>query len=189
MTRRPAPAPAPRSVCFDVPDGHGVIEVIGDEEGSLLLLAGEPVVLEANDSCEFGLAGGPGGHGRARPPRDHRAVRGYGDRIRAGGGLPALVALFPTAGSPVGHLLDGHHKLAAYERAGARPLAIRLAPQDPRPWRRAGQGLLLPPYETRLTEVQPLRGPALCIIRHVPDSKGAAHSHERHHTPKGAIGT
>ncbi|MFE9463372.1 hypothetical protein ACFYNW_06815 [Streptomyces virginiae] len=212
--------PPPRSVCFDVPDGHGVIEVIGDESGSLLLLAGDPAVLEANDGCgSLGWlaaragTGGPGlsevkyltewlgapglvpdpqnGHAeppdpqclrpllsllapgryvmtaalaphhlrvvhpRARrvqswyadeelalvttdawPPRDHRAVRGYGDRIRAGGGLPALVALFPTAESSVGHLLDGHHKLAAYERAGARPLVIRLAPQEPRPFRR-----------------------------------------------------
>ncbi|WP_159045271.1 MULTISPECIES: hypothetical protein [unclassified Streptomyces] len=218
MTRRP-PQP-PRSVCFDVPDGHGVIEVIGDEGGSLLLLAGEPVVLEVNDGCgSLGWlaaragTGGPGlsevkyltewlgapglvpdpltgragppdpqclrpllsllAPGRyvmsaglaphdlrvvrpralqvqswyadeelalvtsgAWPPRDHRAVRGYVDRIRAGGGLPALVALFPTAGSSVGHLLDGHHKLAAYERAGARPLVIRLAPQEPRPFRR-----------------------------------------------------
>ncbi|MFE5625085.1 hypothetical protein ACFQ8S_23810 [Streptomyces virginiae] len=217
MTRRPAPPP--RSVCFDVPDGHGVIEVTGDEEGSLLLLAGEPAALEANDGCgSLGWlaarvgTGGPGlsevkyltewlgapglvpdprtgqaeppdpeclrpllsllAPGRyvmtaglaphdlrvvrpralqvqswyadeelalvttdAWPPRDHRAVRGYGDRIRAGGGLPALVALFPTAGSSVGHLLDGHHKLAAYERAGARPLVIRLAPQEPRPFR------------------------------------------------------
>ncbi|MFJ1567479.1 hypothetical protein [Streptomyces erythrochromogenes] len=215
------PPPAPRSVCVDVPDGHGVIEVIGDEGGSLLLLAGEPAVLEANDGCGSvgwlaaragtggpGLAevkyltewlGGPGlvpdprtgqaeppdpeclrpllsllAPGRyamtaglaphhlrvvrprarqvhgwyaeeelalvttdAWPPRDHRAVRGYGDRIRAGGALPALVALFPTAGSSVGYLLDGHHKLAAYEREGASALVIRLAPQEPRPFRRA----------------------------------------------------
>ncbi|MFC9817380.1 hypothetical protein ACFVJM_35615 [Streptomyces virginiae] len=218
MTRRPSPPS--RSACFEVPDGHGVIEVIGDEEGSLLLLAGEPVVLEANDGCgslgRLAARAGTGGPGLsdvkyltewlgapglvphprtgqaeppdpeclrpllsllapgryvmtaglaphdlrvvrpralqvqswyadeelalvttdAWPPRDHRAVRGYGDRIRTGGGLPALVALFPTAGSSVGHLLDGHHKLAAYERAGARPLVIRLAPQEPRPFRR-----------------------------------------------------
>ncbi|MFJ6785120.1 hypothetical protein [Streptomyces yangpuensis] len=221
MTGRPSP-PRP-SVCVDVPDGHGVIEVVGDEGGSLLLLAGDPAVLEANDGCgSMGWlaaragAGGPGTsevkyltewlgvpglvpdprtgraeppdpeclrpllsllapgryvvsaglaphhvrvvHPRARrleswyaeedlalvttdawPPRDHRAVRAYADRIRAGsaagGALPALVALFPTAGSTVGYLLDGHHKLAAYERAGARPLVIGLTPQEPRPFR------------------------------------------------------
>uniref|UniRef100_A0AAU2UVS7 Uncharacterized protein n=1 Tax=Streptomyces sp. NBC_00003 TaxID=2903608 RepID=A0AAU2UVS7_9ACTN len=203
-----------------MPDGHGVIEVTGDERGSLLLLAGDPVFLEASDGCgsvgwlaaRAGI-GGPGlgevkyltewlsapdlvpdprtgqveppdpeclrpllsllapgryvmkaevapdhlrvVHPRALqvhgwyadedlalvttdawPPRDHRAVRGYRDRIRAGGDLPALVALFPTAESPVGYLLDGHHKLAAYEQAQARPLVIRLTPQVPRPFRR-----------------------------------------------------
>lgn len=207
-------------MCLDVPDGHGVIEVIGDDGGSLLLLGGDPAVLEANDGCgSVGWlaaragTGGPGlaevkyltewlsapglvpdprtgraeppdpeclrpllsllapgryvmtaalaphplrvVHPRARqvqswysdeelalvttdtwPPRDHRAVRGYGDRIRAGGTLPALVALFPTAGSCVGYLLDGHHKLAAYERAGTPPMVIRLTPQEPRPFRR-----------------------------------------------------
>ncbi|MFF3723839.1 hypothetical protein ACFYYM_15910 [Streptomyces erythrochromogenes] len=219
MIRRPPPVPL--SVCIDVPDGHGIIEVVGDEGGSLLLLAGDPAVLEANDGCGsmgwLAARAGPGGPGLAEvkyltewlgapglvpdprtgraeppdpeclrpllsllapgryvmtaglaphhlrvvrpharqvrgwyaeeelalvttdawPPRDHRTVRGYGDRIRAGGALPALVALFPTAGSSVGHLLDGHHKLAAYEREGVSPLVIRLAPQEPRPLRRA----------------------------------------------------
>ncbi|MEU6298085.1 hypothetical protein [Streptomyces erythrochromogenes] len=219
MIRRPPPAP--RSVCVDVPDGHGVIEVVGDERGSLLLLAGDPAVLEAGDGCGSvgrlaaragtggpGLAevkyltewlGAPGVlpdprtgqapppdperlrpllsllapgryvmtaglaphdlrvvhprahqvHGRyaeeelalvttdAWPPRDHRAVRAYGEHIRAGGALPALVALFPTAHSSVGYLLDGHHKLAAYEREGVGPLVVRLFPQEPRTVRRA----------------------------------------------------
>lgn len=204
-----------------MPDGQGVIEVIGDGSGSLLLLAGDPAVLEANDGCGSvgwlaaragtggpGLAevkcptewlGAPGlvpdprtgqaeppdpeclrpllsllapgryvmtaglapyhlrvVHPRARqvhgwyaeeelalvttdawPPRDHRAVRGYGDRIRAGGALPALIALFPTAGSSAGYLLDGHHKLAAYQREGNLRWLIRLTPQEPRPLRRA----------------------------------------------------
>ncbi|MFF7503917.1 hypothetical protein ACFZBM_31475 [Streptomyces lavendulae] len=71
----------------------------------------------------------------AWPPRDHGAVRRYRDRIRAGGDLPALVALFPTAESRVGYLLDGHHKLAAYDQAEVRPLVIRLVPQVPRPLR------------------------------------------------------
>lgn len=212
--------PLARSVSFDVPDGHGVIEVTGGESGSLLLLAGDPGVLEANDGCgSMGWlaaragTGGPGlsdvkyltewlgapglapdprtgqaeppdpeslrpllsllspgryvmtaalaphdlrvVHPRALqvrswyadeelalvttdawPPRDHRAVRRYRDRIRAGGDLPALVALFPTAESRVGYLLDGHHKLAAYGQAEVRPLVIRLAPQVPRPFRR-----------------------------------------------------
>ncbi|MFJ3876823.1 hypothetical protein ACIPW5_05125 [Streptomyces sp. NPDC090077] len=216
MIRR---APSP-SVCVDVPDGHGVIEVTGDEGGSLLLLAGDPAFLEAGDGCGSvgrlaaragagapGLAevkeltdwlGSPGlvhdprtgqigppdpeylrpllsllapgryvlraevaphhlrvVHPRALrvqhwyadedlalvttdvwPPRDHRTVRRYRDRIRAGGELPALVALFPTPDSRVGYLLDGHHKLAAYEQAGAAPLIIRLTPQAPRPVRR-----------------------------------------------------
>ncbi|MFI6689908.1 hypothetical protein [Streptomyces sp. NPDC050485] len=218
MTRRPPPPPS--SVAFDVPDGHGVIEVTGDESGSLLLLAGDPVFLEASDGCgsmgwlaaRAGI-GGPGlcevkyltewlsapglvpdprtgqaeppdpeclrpllsllapgryvmkaavaphhlriVHPRALqvqswyadeelalattdtwPPRDHRAVRGYRDRIRARGDLPTLVALFPTPESPVGYLLDGHHKLAAYQQTGARPLIISLTPQVPRPLRR-----------------------------------------------------
>ncbi|WP_159047679.1 hypothetical protein [Streptomyces sp. WM6378] len=212
--------PSRLSVAFDVPDGHGVIEVAGDAGGSLLLLAGDPVFLEAGDGCgSMGQlaaragAGGPGlcevkyltewlsapglvpdprtgrveppdpeclrpllsllapgryvmkaevapdhllvVHPRALqvhrwyadeelalvatdawPPRDHRAVRGYRDRIRAGGGLPALVALFPAPDSPVGYLLDGHYKLAAYQQAAARPLIIRLTPQVPRPFRR-----------------------------------------------------
>lgn len=211
--------PLPSSVSFDVADGHGVIEVTGDDGGSLLLLAADPEFMEANDGCgSVGWlaaragTGGPGlsevkyltewlsapglvpdpRTGRAEPPdpeslrpllsllspgryvmsaalaphdlrvvhpralrveswyadeelalvttdawppRDHRAVRRYRDRIRAGGGLPALVALFPTAGSRVGYLLDGHHKLAAYDQAGARPLVIRLVPQAPRPFR------------------------------------------------------
>ncbi|MGW3208650.1 hypothetical protein [Streptomyces sp. NPDC001135] len=203
-----------------MPDGHGVIDVTGDDGGSLLLLAGDPVFLEASDGCgSLGWlaaragTGGPGlcevkyltewlsapglvpdpRTGRAEPPdpqclrpllsllapgryvmkatvaphhlrvvhpralqvhrwyadeelalvttdawppHDHRAVRGYRDRIRVGGDLPALVALFPTAESRVGYLLDGHHKLAAYEQAGARPLVITLTPQTPRPFRR-----------------------------------------------------
>ncbi|MGW1870912.1 hypothetical protein ACWCPS_35900 [Streptomyces mauvecolor] len=211
--------PPPLSVAFDVPDGHGVIEVTGDEQGSLLLLAGDPMFLEAGDgrgsmgqlASRAGLDGpglrevkdltdwlsapglvpdprtgrveppdpaclrpllsllAPGRyvmkaevapdhlrvvhprplqvHGwyadedlalvttDAWPPRDHRAVRGYRDRIRAGGALPALVALFPTPHSCVGYLLDGHHKLAAYEQTQTRPLIIRLAPQGPRPLR------------------------------------------------------
>ncbi|MER7734589.1 hypothetical protein ABTX80_27220 [Streptomyces erythrochromogenes] len=215
------PPPAPRSACVDVPDGDGVIEVVGDERGSLLLLAGDPAVLEAGDGCgslgRLAVRAGTGGpglaevkyltewlgapgvlpdprtgqapppdpeclrpllslfapgryvmtaglapcdlrvvHPRARqvhgrygeeelalvttdawPPRDHRAVRAYGERIRAGGALPALVALFPTAGSGVGYLLDGHHKLAAYEREGVDPLVVRLFPQEPRTVRRA----------------------------------------------------
>lgn len=231
-----------------MPDGQGVIEVIGDGSGSLLLLAGDPAVLEANDGCGSvgwlaaragtggpGLAevkcptewlGAPGlvpdprtgqaeppdpeclrpllsllapgryvmtaglapyhlrvVHPRARqvhgwyaeeelalvttdawPPRDHRAVRGYGDRIRAGGALPALIALFPTAGSSAGYLLDGHHKLAAYQREGESPLAHPADParapplaacrprpcpggirrrRAPAPGRRAGTGLCL----------------------------------------------
>ncbi|WP_406514524.1 hypothetical protein OG851_42535 (plasmid) [Streptomyces sp. NBC_00161] len=218
MIRRPPP-PSP-SVSFDVPDGHGVIEVTGDAGGSLLLLAGDPVFLEANDGCgSVGWlaaragTGGPGlsevkyltewlstpglvpdprtgkaeppdpeclrpllsllASGRyvmtaavaphhlrvvhpralqvhgwyadeelalmttdAWPPHDHRAVRRYRDRIRAGGDLPALVVLFPTAKSQVGYLLDGHHKLAAYEQAGVPPMIIRLTPQVPRPSRR-----------------------------------------------------
>ncbi|MGE7386967.1 hypothetical protein ACQKM2_15955 [Streptomyces sp. NPDC004126] len=215
MSRR---QPSP-SVCVDVPDGHGVIEVTGDAGGSLLLLVGDPVFLEGNDGCgSVGWlaaragAGGPGlaevkylgewlsapglvpdprtgrveppdpeclrplltllapgryvmraevaphhlrvVHPRALkvqhwypdedlalvttdtwPPRDHRAVRGYRDRIRAGGDLPALVALFPTADSWVGYLLDGHHKLAAYRQAGVAPLVIRLTPHVPSPVR------------------------------------------------------
>ncbi|WP_331738127.1 hypothetical protein [Streptomyces sp. NBC_01276] len=217
MIRQPRPLSS--SVSFDVADGHGVIEVTGDNGGSLLLLAGDPGFLEAGDGCgSVGWlaaragTGGPGlsevkyltewlsvpglvpdpRTGRAEPPdpealrpllsllspgryvmsaalaphdlrvvhpralrveswyadeelalvttdawppRDHRAVRRYRDRIRAGGGLPALVALFPTAESRVGYLLDGHHKLAAYDQAGARPLVISLAPQVPRPFR------------------------------------------------------
>ncbi|EFL19579.1 hypothetical protein [Streptomyces sp. C] len=216
MSRR---HPSP-TVCVDVPDGHGVIEVTGDAGGSLLLLVGDPVFLEGNDGCgSVGWlaaragAGGPGlaevkylgewlsapglvpdprtgrveppdpeslrpllsllapgryvmraevaphhlrvVHPRALkvqhwypdedlalvttdtwPPRDHRAVRGYRDRIRAGGDLPALVALFPTADSWVGYLLDGHHKLAAYQQAGIPPLVIRLTPHVPSPVRR-----------------------------------------------------
>ncbi|MET9607312.1 hypothetical protein ABZZ17_19885 [Streptomyces sp. NPDC006512] len=218
MLRRSPPPPS--SVPFAVPDGHGVIEVTGDEGGSLLLLAGDPVFLEAGDGCgsvgRLAARAGTGGPGLSEvkyltewlgapnlvpdprtgragppdperlrpltsllasgryvmtaalappdlrvvhpralqvqgwyadeelalvttdvwPPRDHRAVRGYRDRIRAGDGLPALVVLFPTAESRVGYLLDGHHKLAAYEQAGVRPMVIGLTPQVPRPIRR-----------------------------------------------------
>ncbi|MFF7296818.1 hypothetical protein [Streptomyces sp. NPDC008265] len=215
MIRKPPPPPS--SVCVDVPDGLGAVEVAGDADGSLLLLAGDPALLEAGDGCGSlgrlaaragagapgiaevrslaawlgapglvpdpvtGLVGPPdpgrlrpllsllapgryvmtaevapdllrvvrpGGRrteGRYadeelalvttdfRPPSDHAAVRRYGDLIRAGGALPALVVLFPTVDSRAGYLLDGHHKLAAYERAGARPLFVGLAPQTPRP--------------------------------------------------------
>lgn len=217
MIRKPPP-PLP-TVVFDVPDGHGAIEVTGDEGGSLLLLAGDPVLLEASAGC--GSVGwlaaragtcGPGiaevksltewlsapelvphpRTGQADPPdpqrlrpllsllapgryvmsaeiaphrlrvvhprvrqvhhwypdedlalvttdswspRDLATVRSYRDRIRTGTALPALVALFPTAESWVGYLLDGHHKLAAYKQAGSSPLVIRLTPAEPRPFR------------------------------------------------------
>ncbi|MER6384202.1 hypothetical protein [Streptomyces sp. NPDC001250] len=236
MIRRP-PSPPP-SVCFDVPDGHGVIEVTGDESGSLLLLAGDPVFLEASDGRgSVGWLAARAGTGSpslsevkyltdwlsapglvpdprtgqaeppdperlrpllsllapgryvmtaalaphqlrvihpralqvhhwyadeelalvttdAWPPHDHRAVRGYRDRIRAGHDLPALVALFPTPDSCVGYLLDGHHKLAAYQHAGTPPLIIRLTPQVPRPLRhddlnraRAAFSDIAPPHQ------------------------------------------
>ncbi|MFJ3516941.1 MULTISPECIES: hypothetical protein [unclassified Streptomyces] len=218
------PPPAPTALVLDVPDGHGVIEVTGDESSSLLVLAGDPALLEASDGCgsmgRLAVRAGPGAsamaevkaltewltapdlvpdprtglaeppdplrlrpllsllspgryvmaaevaphhlhvvHPRAHqvdhryadedlallttdfwPPRDHSAVRRYRERIRTGGVRPALVALFPTAPSRVGYLLDGHHKLAAYQQAGVRPLVIRLAPQTLRPFRSGDVG-------------------------------------------------
>ncbi|MCX5192396.1 hypothetical protein OOK31_00585 [Streptomyces sp. NBC_00249] len=69
------------------------------------------------------------------PPRHEAAVRDHTRRIR-GGGLPALVVLCPTPDSLTGYLLDGHHKLAAYHRAGVRPLILQLTPQQPKPFHR-----------------------------------------------------
>ncbi|MER5777486.1 hypothetical protein ABT144_25000 [Streptomyces sp. NPDC002039] len=209
--------PPPPVVC-EVPDGLGIIEVTGDAAAGLLVLAGDPVLLEGNDGCgSVGwlaaragvdapgtgevkaltewlgcpdlkvdpvtshhlppdpqrlrplltlLAPGryvmtvqtaphelrtvhPRGHAIEQwyaeedlallttdhwPPRHEAVVRDYARRIRSGG-LPVLVALRPSPAGLVGYLLDGHHKLAAYQRAGVSPLILWLTPQQPKPFR------------------------------------------------------
>ncbi|MER6519174.1 hypothetical protein ABT246_20285 [Streptomyces sp. NPDC001553] len=213
------PLPPPPVVVCEVPDGLGVIEVTGGASASLLVLAGDPVLLEGNDGCgSLGwlaaragadapgtgevkaltewlgcpdltvdpatghhlppdperlrplltlLAPGryvmtvqtaphetrvvhPRGHAVEQwyaeedlallttdhwPPRREAVVRDYARRIRAGG-LPALIALRPTPAGRVGYVLDGHHKLTAYQWAGVRPLILWLTPQQPQPFRR-----------------------------------------------------
>ncbi|MFE9574712.1 hypothetical protein ACFYMW_40495 [Streptomyces sp. NPDC006692] len=83
MTRRLFPSPL--SVAFEVPDGHGVIEVTGDERGSLLLLAGDPMFLEAGDGCgsmgQLAARAGLGGPGLCE-------VKYLTDWLRAPGLVP-----------------------------------------------------------------------------------------------------
>jgi hypothetical protein len=67
------------------------------------------------------------------PPRDQAAVDGYLARI-AGGARPAVVTVRVPGGPR--YLIDGHHKLAAYQRAGVRPVLIEIAPEHPMPLRR-----------------------------------------------------
>src|SRR6185312_10423485 len=56
------------------------------------------------------------------PPPDRDTVRRYQAHIESGRRFqPALVELSPLPTSPIGYLLDGHHKLAAYQQARRRP--------------------------------------------------------------------
>jgi hypothetical protein len=69
----------------------------------------------------------------AWPPKDTETVRRYRTRIQRERARPAIVVLAPTPDSEIGYLLDGHHKLAAYQEAGAAPTLLRIAPQRPFP--------------------------------------------------------
>jgi hypothetical protein len=76
------------------------------------------------------------------PPRDRAAVAGYRARI-ARGERPAAVTIRAPGGGPR-YLLDGHHKLSAYQQAGARPLLIEITPERPMPLRRDEFAALVP---------------------------------------------
>jgi hypothetical protein len=65
------------------------------------------------------------------PPVDHATVRRYQTQIESGGLRPAIVELSPSTDCGIGYVLDGHHKLAAYQQLGLSPLLLRLAPQRP----------------------------------------------------------
>ena len=70
------------------------------------------------------------------PRFDEATVAAYRRRIAAGS-RPAAVALAPVPGpGDVLYLLDGHHKIRAYEQERAVPRLIVIAPQRPRPLRR-----------------------------------------------------
>ncbi|MBE1485321.1 hypothetical protein [Plantactinospora soyae] len=78
------------------------------------------------------------------PPPDRATVAAYRDRI-AKGVRPAAVAIGP-AGRDVRYLLDGHHKLAAYQAERVRPLIIELAPEAVSPLPRELFAGLLPEH-------------------------------------------
>jgi hypothetical protein len=66
------------------------------------------------------------------PPPDQDTIRRYQTQIQSGRRFqPALVELSALPTSPIGYLLDGHHKLAAYQQAQRNPTIIRLAPEQP----------------------------------------------------------
>jgi hypothetical protein len=77
------------------------------------------------------------------PPRDPAAVDGYLARISRGE-RPAAVTVRAHGGGPR-YLIDGHHKLAAYRRAGTRPLLVEITPERPTPLRRAEFAAVVPP--------------------------------------------
>ncbi|HEX2316722.1 MAG TPA: hypothetical protein VHJ17_23455 [Thermomonospora sp.] len=68
--------------------------------------------------------------------RSPAAVRRYRRRIEDGGGWPAVIALFPSLDAELGYVLDGHHKLTAYQEAGHDPMVISIRPETPFPPRR-----------------------------------------------------
>lgn len=78
------------------------------------------------------------------PPPDQATVAAYRRRI-AEGSRPAAVAIGP-AGREVRYLLDGHHKLAAYQAERVRPLIIELIPEEPAPLPRDLFAGLLPAH-------------------------------------------
>jgi len=65
------------------------------------------------------------------PPRDHVTIRHHRTRIENKRSRPAIIELSPSPSSGIGYVLDGHHKLAAYQQLGLGPLLIRLAPERP----------------------------------------------------------
>jgi hypothetical protein len=65
------------------------------------------------------------------PPRDHVTVRHHRTRIESKRSWPAVIELSPSPSSGIGYVLDGHHKLAAYQELNLSPLLIRLAPERP----------------------------------------------------------
>lgn len=95
------------------------------------------------------------------PPRDTGTVDRYLARIAAGD-RPAAVTVRSPGGGPR-YLLDGHHKLAAYRRAGMRPLLLEITPERPMPLPRAEFAALVPAAVrgefTRPLEDWPMFGP------------------------------
>lgn len=65
------------------------------------------------------------------PPPDHVTVRHHRTRIENKRSRPAVIELSPSPSSGIGYVLDGHHKLAAYQELNLSPLLIRLAPERP----------------------------------------------------------
>ncbi|MEV6324498.1 hypothetical protein AB0M45_25405 [Nocardia sp. NPDC051787] len=66
------------------------------------------------------------------PPPDRPAVTAYRQQMEAQRCFPALV-VFGHRDSPVWYLLDGHHKLEAYQRLGRDPVAVMIAVGGPGP--------------------------------------------------------
>jgi hypothetical protein len=65
------------------------------------------------------------------PPVDHVIVRRYQTQIEHGRSRPLIVELSPTMDCGIGYVLDGHHKLAAYQQAGRSQTILRIAPERP----------------------------------------------------------
>ncbi|MEV0367115.1 hypothetical protein [Nocardia fusca] len=66
------------------------------------------------------------------PPPDRAAVTAYRQRMEAQRCFPALL-VFGYRNSPVWYLLDGHHKLEAYQRLGRDPVAVKIVHGGPGP--------------------------------------------------------
>lgn len=63
--------------------------------------------------------------------RSPATIGRYRRQIDRGLAWPAVIALFPSLDAEIGYLLDGHHKLAAYQQAGYNPMVIAIRPELP----------------------------------------------------------
>ncbi len=67
------------------------------------------------------------------PPTDTEAVARSRGILAAGEVWPVVVAVFAAPESVVGHVLDGHHSLAAYLDVDVPPVVVCLVPTTPVP--------------------------------------------------------
>ncbi|MEV4756213.1 hypothetical protein AB0J86_14025 [Micromonospora sp. NPDC049559] len=116
--------PEPPAVTVDVPDGAGMIELVGDDVAGMLSLAGEPVLLDgdpANYSWLFVRAGAQGS-AEVKALAEWTGSAELDDLVRHGGADPALPAVL----GPLLRLLRaGRYLLTVREPHGAYPVGFR----------------------------------------------------------------